>query len=172
MRTGIVVEVSAAVRPAGGDRGGPQQPAEACLARADRAVVCRWLRHHRDHAAQPAPARLRLALAGTLHGRGVAGLLRDKTRPSRITPLGRVAGASSPLTLDRSAWRDHPLDGPRDGQRAASASVRCSASGARTVCSRTGRQFKLSNDPRSPTSCIECRPLCRSASARRRSVDR
>ena len=49
----------------------------------------------------------------------------------------------------RSAGRDDALDRGRDGQgESASASVRCSASGASTACSRIGsRQFKLSNDP-------------------------
>ena len=84
---------------------------------------------------------LRLALAGALHGgRRSTGLLRDKTRPSRIPPLGaEVAERVVALTLERSARRDDALDRRDDGQGGrASASARCSASGARMACSRTG----------------------------------
>ena len=48
---------------------------------------------------------------------GVEGLLRDKTRPSRIPPLGAdVAKRIVALDTDRPAWRDHALDGRHDGQ--------------------------------------------------------
>jgi len=47
---------------------------------------------------------------------GFAGLLRDKTRPSRIPPLGAdVAKARRGAHPHRSAWRDHALDRRHDG---------------------------------------------------------
>ena len=71
---------------------------------------------------------------------GIEGLLRDKTRPSRIPPLGaEVTAKVVALTQRRSAGRNDPLDGRDDGaKQSASAPVRYSASGGRTGCSRTG----------------------------------
>ena len=81
---------------------------------------------------------------------GVDGLLRDKTRPSRIPPL-RAGGGRADRRPDagRAAGRDDALDRPRDGEGGGHQPLlRCSASGARTGCSRTGSgPFKLSNDP-------------------------
>src|SRR4051812_44166420 len=48
---------------------------------------------------------------------GVDGLLRDKTRPPRVPPLGQeVIDQVVALTRDRAAARDDPLDRSRDGQ--------------------------------------------------------
>jgi hypothetical protein len=58
--------------------------AEACLAGPDHPADNGGLRHGGDL------PRHDLALAGAFHDQGVAGLLRDKTRHSRIPPLGVV----------------------------------------------------------------------------------
>ncbi len=51
-----------------------------------------------------------------MHG-GVDGLLRDKTRPSRIPPLGARGGrARGGADADRSAGGDDPLDRRQDGE--------------------------------------------------------
>ena len=48
---------------------------------------------------------------------GFEGLLRDKTRPSRIKPLGsRSRRARCRPDAQRSARRDHPLDRRLDGE--------------------------------------------------------
>ena len=71
---------------------------------------------------------------------GFDGLLRDKTRPSRIAPLGADGGrARGGPDAHRPADRDDPLDRRDDGkgdrhQR----QLPSSASGVRTGCSRTG----------------------------------
>jgi len=60
---------------------------------------------------------------------GVAGLLRNKTRPSRIAPLGpEVAVRVVALTLDDPPGEQRIGRPPRWPRRPASASVRCSAS--------------------------------------------
>ena len=47
---------------------------------------------------------------------GIAGLLRDKTRPARVTPLSRaVAGRVVALTLTDPPCRGHALDRCHDG---------------------------------------------------------
>jgi hypothetical protein len=49
---------------------------------------------------------------------GFDGLLRDKTRPSRVAPLGAdVAERVVALGSDRAARRDHTLDRSDDGER-------------------------------------------------------
>src|SRR3954469_16488293 len=48
---------------------------------------------------------------------GVDGLLRDKTRPPRVPPLGQeVIGPGGGADRDRAAARGDPLDRSRDGQ--------------------------------------------------------
>jgi hypothetical protein len=48
---------------------------------------------------------------------GVDGLLRDKTRPSRIAPLpATVHERTVAVTLTDPPSGDHPLDGRNDGQ--------------------------------------------------------
>ena len=48
---------------------------------------------------------------------GVAGLLRDKTRPSRKPPLDKAVACAGGRTDGwRLAWRGDPLDGGGDGQ--------------------------------------------------------
>ena len=88
---------------------------------------------------------------------GVEGLLRDKTRPSRIPPLGSEVTARV-LTPDhdrRSAGRDHALDRRGHGeagghQRQLGAAVY----GARTGCSRIGSGLSSSPTTRAlPRSC-------------------
>src|SRR3954467_8176399 len=46
---------------------------------------------------------------------GIDGLLHDKTRPSRIPPLGPEVAALGGADACRSAGRDHPLDRRSDG---------------------------------------------------------
>ena len=49
---------------------------------------------------------------------GIDGLLRDKTRPARIQPLGLEVGKRVvALTLKAPPWRNHALDCGHDGQR-------------------------------------------------------
>ena len=81
---------------------------------------------------------------------GVDGLLRDKTRPSRIAAAGRRdRRAGRGADPGRSAGRDHPLDRPRRWPRLAAISV----SSVQRIWRAHGlqphrmRQFKLSNDP-------------------------
>ena len=101
MRTGIVVEVTAADRQQlaaiVADRNSPQKHvwrAQIVLLTADgcgTAEIMRRTAHSRN-----------VALAGTPHDRWVAGLMRDKTRPLRIPPLG--AEVEVPILL---AWVGH-----------------------------------------------------------------
>ncbi len=112
---------------------------------------------------------------------GVDGLLRDKTRPSRIPPLGSQV-------VERVAALDPRADPPAETThwtaammaKQAGIEARCSASGAPTACSRTGsRQFKLSNDPAvrrascaTWSACISIRrptPSCSRSTRRARS---
>ena len=86
---------------------------------------------------------------------GFDGLLRDKTRPSRVAPLGAdVAERVVALTQ-----RDPPAEtthwtAPMMATESASASVRFSASGARMGCSRTG--CVSSSSPTIPSSSRNC----------------
>jgi transposase len=71
---------------------------------------------------------------------GVAGLLRDKTRPSRIPPLeadvaARVVAATQIDPPGETTHWTAPAMARLQGIR----SVRCNASGADMVCGRTGR---------------------------------
>ena len=56
-------------RPPGCDRGGPEQPPEACLARPDRAAHRARRGHGRDHSNGGGQQDRGLALAGTVHER-------------------------------------------------------------------------------------------------------
>ncbi len=87
---------------------------------------------------------------GALIEEGFDGLLRDKTRPSRIKPLGCAETTERVVALtpgnrlgETTHWTGVLM------ASTGSASVRFNASGAPMVCKlhRT-RQFKLSNDPR------------------------
>ena len=80
---------------------------------------------------------------------GVDGLLRDKTRPSRIQPLGAGGGrARRRADAWRTAGRDDPLDRRLDGEGGG-----LSVSSVQRIWRKHGlqphrmRQFKLSNDP-------------------------
>ena len=80
---------------------------------------------------------------------GVAGLLRDMTRPSRIPPLPMsVHERTVALTLGESAGRSHALDGRDDGQSGRHQRQLGAAhlAGARSAAPPV-RQFKLSRDP-------------------------
>src|SRR5437773_6432652 len=89
MRKDIVVDVSAAGSCSfGGDCRGPEQYSETCLAGTDHPADRSRPRHGRDHAPHRQEQNLRVALAGALMREGIEGLRRDKTRPSRIPPLG------------------------------------------------------------------------------------
>ena len=86
---------------------------------------------------------------------GVDGLLRDKTRPSRIPPLDpEVAERVVALTLADPPARPPTGPPPPWPRRSASPSARCSASGAPTASSRTGSGSSSSPTiPGSSTSC-------------------
>jgi transposase len=71
----------------GGDRRRPEQPAKARVESADRLADGRRAGHQRDHASGRHEQGDGVALAGAVHARRVEGLLRDKTRRSRIPPL-------------------------------------------------------------------------------------
>ena len=92
---------------------------------------------------------VRLALAGALHDGGVDGLLRDKTRPSRIPPLGAKVAERVVAADARPIRRARPRTGPPpDGQGSG-----ISVSSVQRIWRTHGlqphrmRQFKLSNDP-------------------------
>jgi len=89
--------------PDGGDCRGPEQPSKASWEGADHPVDRRRPRHGRDHPPHRQEQELRLALARALHAGGESSrLLRDKTRRSRIPPLGvDVAEQVVALTTDR-----------------------------------------------------------------------
>ena len=86
---------------------------------------------------------------------GVAGLLRDKTRPARIPPLGKqveqavVARTLSDPPGETTHWTADAMAGHSG----------ISVSSVQRIWRKHGlqphrtRQFKLSNDPRLPTSC-------------------
>src|SRR5580704_6352247 len=118
MRTGIVIEVTAADRQQlaaiVADRNSPQKhvwraqivplTADGCgtaeimrRTATSKTAVWRWQERYMTD--------------------GVAGLLRDKTRPSRLPSLGAAVEVRvvSPH-VGRSAGRDDALDGRRDGQ--------------------------------------------------------
>ena len=80
---------------------------------------------------------------------GVDGLLRDKTRPSRIPRLAaEVVERVVARTLGAAAGRGDPLDGARDGpgQRHL-AGLGAADLGRPRAAAAPGRTFKLSNDP-------------------------
>ena len=92
---------------------------------------------------------LRLVLAGTVHDGGIDGLLQDKTRPSRIPPLGpEVAARVVALTL-----ADPPVETTHWTADLMARASGISASAVRRIWKAHGlqphryRQFKLSNDP-------------------------
>jgi hypothetical protein len=70
---------------------------------------------------------------------GVDGLLRDKTRPSRISPLGAdIVTAIVARTLEEPPGEVTHRTAAAMAKRSASASLRCSVSGASVVFSRIG----------------------------------
>ena len=70
---------------------------------------------------------------------GVSGLMRDKTRPSRIPPLGtEVEQHVVARTLEDPPGETTHWTAAAMARKPASASVQCSASGANTACSRIG----------------------------------
>src|SRR5271168_837662 len=70
---------------------------------------------------------------------GIEGLLQDKTRPSRIPPLpARVRERTVALTLGDPPGETTHWTAEMMAKAAGITSVRCSASGGRTACSRTG----------------------------------
>jgi hypothetical protein len=86
-----------------------------------------------------APPRARPACgASRFMAAGVDGLLRDKTRPSRVPPLPAEV-VERVVALKRPARRSHPLDRGGDGRGPAGISVSSvQRSGTVTDCSRTG----------------------------------
>ena len=70
---------------------------------------------------------------------GVDGLLRDKTRPSRVPPFAQATTTRGRADPDRAVTRGHALDGRMPWRRwPVSAPARCGGFGARTGWSRTG----------------------------------
>ena len=150
MREGITVEVSAADRARleaiVADRNSPQKHVWRAQ---DRAADGGRPGHRRDHAPSRHEQSDRVALAGAVHAGGVAGLLRDKTRPSRIPPLpASVRERTVALTLggppgEATHWTAEMM--------AKAAGI--SASSVQRIWRAHGlqphrvRQFKLSRDP-------------------------
>ena len=97
-------------------------------------------------------------------GEGVDGLLRDKTRPSRIPKLDpSVAERVVALTMEEPPHEaTHWTSGPN---RPASALRRCSASGRLTGCSRIASASSIC--PRTPRSSTSCATSSGSMSIRR-----
>ena len=86
---------------------------------------------------------------------GYDGLLRDKTRPSRIPPLGSDI-AERVIALTRT---DPPVEATHGTASMMAKAVGISASSVQRIWRAHGlqphrvQQFKLSNDPNSSTSC-------------------
>ena len=118
MRKGITIEVSAADRArleaVVADRNSPQKHVwRAGIILADR----RRPRHGRDHAPDGQVQACVWRWQERFMPRGCDGLLRDKTRPSRIPPLGaEVAERVVALTLTDPPARGDPLDRRDDGE--------------------------------------------------------
>src|SRR5438874_13507729 len=146
-----------------------EQPAEACVASADRAAERRWGRHDGDPAADRQRQADDLALAGALHGRRSDGLLHEATRPAGKPPLtAAVIERVVELTLaeppgERTHWTGRAM------AKAAGVSHRSvqriwAAHGLKPHRVRT---FKLSNDPkfaaklRDVAGCMSIRPSMR-----------
>ena len=91
-----------------------------------------------------------MALAGTLHAAGYDGLLCDKTRPSRIPPLG-IDIAERVVVLTQT---DPPAEATHWTATVMAKAVGISASSVQRIWRAHGlqphrvRQFKLSNDPK------------------------
>ena len=105
---------------------------------------------------------------------GVAGLLRDKTRPPRIPPLTAEVEAD---VVSRTLAE--PTDETTHWTAPAMAKLSgISVSSVQRIWRKHGlqphrmRQFKLSNDPQFAAKLHDIVGLCRSAGARRRAVDR
>ena len=165
-----------------GDRGGPEQPAEARLAGADHPGDRGRLRHRRDHAPGRGVEAQRLALAGAVHER------RRRRSAARQDPAGAHPAAAQgggrggrdPHAGRGAAGRGDPLDGAGDGRgERAQRRARCSGSGGRTGCGRirsaaSSCRPTRSSPPRSRTSsgCTSIRrpmPWCCRSTRRARS---
>ena len=98
---------------------------------------------------------------------GYDALLRDKTRPSRIPPLGVGVSAERVVTLTHTdpPRRGDPLDRYHDGESSRyQLQAPSNASGARMVCSRTGSSS--SSSPTTSSSSTSCAMLSGSMSIR------
>ena len=100
---------------------------------------------------------------------GFAGLLRDKTRPSRVAPLGTEV-ADRVVALTQS---DPPAEATHWTALMMAQKIGISVSSVQRIWRRHGlqphrvRQFKLSNDPKFAEKTARCcGPLCQSASPR------
>jgi transposase len=127
----------------------PQFGPEARLAGRDRAAQRRRPRHSRDHAPDGQVEDLRLRWQERFAEEGCEGLLRDKTRPPRIPPLGaEVAERVVALTLS-----DPPTEATHWTAAMMAKTAGISVSSVQRIWRAHGlqphrvRQFKLSNDP-------------------------
>src|SRR5215213_10924217 len=142
MRKGIKIEVAAADRArlevVVADRNSPQKHAwraRIVLTMAEGVGTAEAMR--RAGKSKPCVRRWQERFAAE----GVAGLLRDKARPSRIPPLTQatidrvVALTATDPPHEATHWTGRPPPWPR---RSGSAPARCRGSGARTSSARTG----------------------------------
>jgi len=131
------------------DRGGSEQPAKACLAGADRAAFSQGIGTNEIMRVTGKAKTCVWRWQDRFMLAGVEGLLRDKTRPSRLPPLGTaVAERVVALTLTEPP-------GETTQWTAAAMATACvvSVSSVHRIWRSHGlrphqvRQFKLSRDP-------------------------
>src|SRR6202167_1763653 len=117
-------------------------PAPSCGARASRSRAWRWQERYIDE--------------------GVPGLLRDKTRPSRIAPLS----AEKKLAIIEKTATEKPANATHWSARKMAKAVGVSHRSVQRVWAGAGlkphimRTFKVSNDPKFAEKVVDvCRPL-------------
>jgi len=148
MRKDIVVDMSAAdgarLEAIVADRNSPQN-----VASTDRAPERCWPGHGRDHAPHRQEQDLCLARAGAIHAGRVDGPRRDKTRPSRVPPLGaEIAEKVLALTqTDPPGETTHWIAGMMAKTTGISVSSVQRIRRAPGLQRHRVRQFKLSTDP-------------------------
>ena len=104
-------------RPFGGDRGGPEQPAEARVAGQDHPGHDGRARDGRDRAPDRQVQAVRLALAGEVHARGRdRPAARQDPAPAHPAPAASGDRPRDRADPDRAAARGDPLDRRRHGR--------------------------------------------------------